>query len=60
MDFIEMWQQAIENDPYWQFEDILEEDPEIAEALWNDMRVWILVEKKLNEIEQPALQNRKE
>ena len=46
-EFIEMWNEAIDNDPYWQFEELLEEDPELAEYLWDEMRVRILVEKRL-------------
>ena len=42
-----MWQEAIENDPYWQLEELLEEDPELAEWVWDNMRVLILVEKRL-------------
>lgn len=47
MSFIEMWNGAIENDPYWQFEELLEEDPELAKAVWNEMRIMILAEKRL-------------
>lgn len=47
MDFIEMWNKAIEADPYWQFEELLEEDPDLAEDIWDAMRVAILVEKRL-------------
>ena len=46
--FAELWQEAIDDDPYWQFEELLEEDPELAEYLWDEMRVRILVEKRLN------------
>ena len=46
MNFIEMWEEAIENDPYWQFEELLEEDPELAEYLWDNMRIQILVERR--------------
>ena len=42
MGFIEEWNEAIENDPYWQFEELLEEDPELAEAVWHEMRVLTL------------------
>ena len=31
MGFIEDWNRAIESDPYWQFKELLEEDPELAE-----------------------------
>ena len=47
MDFIEMWNEAIDNDPYWQFEDLLEEDPELAEQIWDELRVRILVQNRL-------------
>ncbi len=47
MDFIEMWNEAIDNDPYWQFEELLEEDPELAEYLWHEMKIQIMVEKRL-------------
>ena len=46
-DFIEMWNEAIDADPYWQFEELLEEDPELAEYLWHEMRVRILVDRRL-------------
>jgi len=42
-----MWNEAIDNDPYWQFEELLEEEPELAEYLWHEMNVRILVEKRL-------------
>ncbi len=45
--FIKMWDEAIDRDPYWQFEVLLEEEPELAEYLWDEMRVRILVEKRL-------------
>lgn len=48
MNFIVMWQLACESDPYWQFEELLEEDPELAEYVWDNMRISILVEKRLN------------
>jgi len=48
MSFIEDWNEAIDNDPCWQFEELLEEDPELAEALWDEMRVWILAMNRLN------------
>ena len=44
--FAEMWQQTIDNDPYWQIEELLEDDPELAEYLWDEMRVTILAEKR--------------
>ena len=44
MGFIEMWNEAIDNDPYWQFEELLEEDPELAEIVWHNHRVAILAE----------------
>ena len=47
MGFILMWEEAIENDPYWQFEELFEEDPEVAEIIWDNMRIQILVEKRL-------------
>jgi hypothetical protein len=48
MSFIDMWNEAIENDPYWQFEELLEDDPELAEDEWQAMRLAILIEKRLN------------
>ena len=45
--FIQMWNEAIENDPYWQFEDLLEDNPEEASELWDNMRVSILVNNRL-------------
>jgi len=45
--FIEMWQIAIDNDPYWQFEELLDEELELAEYLWYKMRLRILVERRL-------------
>ena len=47
MGFIEDWNNAIENDPYWQFEELLEEDPALAEALWEETRIAILAENRL-------------
>ena len=47
MGFIEDWNRAIEADPYWQFEELLDDDPELAEAVWHAMRVEILVTKRL-------------
>jgi len=47
MGFIEEWHRAIENDPYWQFEELLEDNPEEAEAQWEAMRTEILVRNKL-------------
>ena len=47
MGFIEMWNQAIENDPYWQFEELLEDDPELAELLWDLQRVQVLASRRL-------------
>lgn len=47
MGFVEMWQEAIDNDPYWQFEELIEEDPELAEYLWLKMNVQILVNKRM-------------
>jgi len=46
-DFVEMWSEAIENDPYWQFEELLEEEPELAEYLWDEMRIEILATNRL-------------
>ena len=31
--FVEEWKKAIVADPYWQFEELLEEDPDLAEAI---------------------------
>ena len=63
MDFIEMWNEAIDNDPYWQFEDLLEEDPELAEQIWDELRVRILVQNRLgfdiSDIELPKSRNDK-
>ena len=47
MGFIEDWNEAIDNDPYWQFEELLEEDSELAEYLWHEMNVMILAGKRL-------------
>lgn len=46
-DFIEMWNRAAGNDPFWQFEELLEENPELAEAVWDNMRIEILVRARL-------------
>ncbi len=45
--FVEMWNEAIENDPYWQFEELLEEEPELAEAIWDEMSIEIMVKNRL-------------
>ena len=42
-----MWQEAIDDDPYWQFEDLLEENPEEAERVWDEMRIKIIVNKRM-------------
>ena len=42
-----MWNEAIDNDPYWQFEDLLEEDPGSAEALWEVHQIQVLASKRL-------------
>lgn len=47
MSFVKDWNTAIENDPYWKFEDLLEEDPELAEYLWNETRIYILAKNRL-------------
>lgn len=46
MTFAEMWKEAIENDPYWQFEELLEDDPELAEYIWHLYRVEMLVSRR--------------
>ena len=48
--FVQMWNDAIEADPYWQFEDLLDDDPELAEIIWHNMRVQIFIEKRLNQL----------
>ncbi len=50
MGFIEDWQTAVINDPYWQFEEILEEDPELAELIWDGMRIGMLINKRFQMI----------
>jgi len=45
--FIEDWNEAIDNDPYWQFEELLEEDPELAERLWELNNIQILASNRL-------------
>ncbi len=47
MGFVEDWNEAIDNDPYWQFEELLEEDPELANAIWELQRVATLAANKL-------------
>ena len=47
MGFIEDWNGAIEADPYWQFEELLEDDPELAEYVWDCQRIAVLVEKRM-------------
>lgn len=49
MGFIEEWNKAIEADPYWQFEELLEDDPELAEAEWEAMNIEILVRNRLQQ-----------
>ncbi len=46
-EFTRMWNEAIDNDPYWQFGELLEEDPELAEALWEVHRIQVLASKRL-------------
>lgn len=45
--FTQMWQEAIVNDPYWQFEDLLEDNPKEAERIWHNMRVSILAQNRV-------------
>ena len=52
-EFTRMRNEAIDNDPYWQFEELLEEDPELAEALWEVHRIQVLASKRLG-FEIPA------
>ena len=47
MGFIEEWNKAIDNDPYWQFEDLYKENPELAESLWDELRIATLVANRL-------------
>jgi hypothetical protein len=47
MGVIEDWNDAINNDPYWQFEELLEEDPKEAERIWHEMRVETLTRNRL-------------
>lgn len=42
-----MWQEAAETDESWQFLELMEDDPEAAEALWNNMRLEIMVNNRL-------------
>ena len=46
-DFVELWRETAENDPYWAFEELLEENTELAEAVWTAMNIEILVRKRL-------------
>jgi len=48
MGFIEEWNRAIDNDPYWQFEELLEEEPELAEASWDELWCATLAANRLN------------
>jgi len=48
MGFIEDWRKAIDADPYWQFEELLEKDSELAEAVWDKMRLEIIVSRRLH------------
>jgi hypothetical protein len=52
MTFAEMWQQAIDDDPYWQFEDLLEDDPELAEYLWHCFRVETLAARRVEQLKK--------
>lgn len=45
MEFVKSWHGAIESDPYWQFEDLLEEDPEFAKVVWDALIIQVLVQK---------------
>ena len=66
MGFIDDWNEAIENDPYWQFEDLLEEEPELAELSWDNLRIATLVANRLGVavslvqdfMEQPNIRSR--
>lgn len=60
MDFIEQWNRAIEADPYWQFEELLEDNPDEAEAVWHEMRVWTLAMNRLRNTNNPMLQDKEE
>jgi len=48
MGFVEDWNDAIENDSNWQFEDLLEDNPQETLHQWHNMRVAILVSKRLD------------
>ncbi len=52
MEFIKQWNEAIESDPYWQFEELLEAAPELAEYIWYLHWLAIMVEKRMNFLEQ--------
>lgn len=56
MDFIELWNETGENDPYWSFEELIEEDPELAEALWDETRIFILANLRLAEVGKGCMQ----
>ena len=46
--FAELWQQAIDDDPYWQIQVLLEEgEVELANYLWDGQRIAVMVEKRL-------------
>lgn len=47
MGFIEEWNEAIASDPCWQYEDLMEEDPELAEGLGYLNWVYNLASKRL-------------
>ena len=49
MSFVKDWNNAIDADPYWQFEELLEEDPELAEAVWEFLNIKILVRNTMVE-----------
>ena len=46
--FPQMWQEAIDADPCWQFEELLEEDPEEAERVVEKMWIATLVSNRLH------------
>jgi hypothetical protein len=45
--FVKEWNKAIVADPYWQFEELLEEAPESAESEWYLTTIAILTSNRL-------------
>ena len=47
MGFVEDWNEAADNDPYWQLQELMEDDLDLAEAIWDASRIYDLAIRRL-------------